>query len=323
MKNILDDIKRNTFKPVYFLYGEEGYLINQYKNKLISAIVGDNTFNLTVVNDKPDERALKELINTPPFMSERRLIVIDRCDLLKTSDKYLFLTNNLPEYIVIIIIENTLDKRLKLYKEIKKIGYICEMKTQSEASVSKFIKGKCDEEGKRTDPDTIREIYRRTCGDLGLIVTELEKLFSYTDGRDVITMSDVRDIVSVRIEEKVFDMIDAIAYRDKRRALSLYYDLLAVRESPMKIMILMERHFNGLLQVKSSPPMPAGDLAKSIGLKGVAPFVAGRYQKQAVAFSKERLKELVEEFMRTEEDIKTGMMSDKTGAELMIAEALL
>lgn len=323
MKNILEDIKNNTFKPVYFLYGDEGYLINQFKNKLISAIVGDNSFNLTVVNEKPDERALKEIINTPPFMSEKRLIVIDRCDVFKTKDKFSFLTQNPPDYIVIVLIENTADKRLKLYKDIKKIGYICEMKTQSEANVSKFIKEKCDGEGKQIATDTIREIYRRTCGDLGLIVAELEKLFSYTYERDVITLEDVGDIVSVRIEERVFEMIDAIAYKNKRRAISLYYDLLAVRESPVKILILMERHFNGLLQVKCSPPMPVGELAKGIGLKGVAPFVAGRYQKQAGAFTKDRLAELVEEFARTEEDIKTGMISDKTGVELMIAEALL
>ena len=327
MKMIDNDIKNNTFKPAYLFYGEEGYLVSLYKKKLIKAITGDNTFNLTIMEDKPDMHELYSLSETLPFMADKRLIVLDRCNVFRLGEEvskgFAKFLKNIPEYLCLLIIEVSVDKRKKVYTAVNEVGYTCEFGTQSEANVTAFITDRCKAEGIQIEKPVAHEIYVRTGGDLGIITGELEKLFSYTLGRDVITIDDVKAICSVRVEARVFDMIDAIAYRDKRKTYTLYFDLLAVKEPAMKILMLMESHFKGLLQVSESPKMPVGELAKTIGMKGVAPFVAGRYLKQVKAFTSERLRQITEMFADTEEDIKTGRMTDKTGVELMIAEALL
>ena len=38
MKNIQEDIKTGNFKQAYLLYGEEAYLKQQYKHKLVQAL---------------------------------------------------------------------------------------------------------------------------------------------------------------------------------------------------------------------------------------------------------------------------------------------
>ena len=321
MKTIQNDIKNNSFKKIYLLYGEEGYLVNQFKKKLINAVAGDNSFNLTVVGEKPDWEEIGSVAETMPFMAEYRVIVFDRCNLFKNKDEKAvsFFERELPEYLIIIIAEESADKRLTLFNLVKKKGYVCELGVQSQENVIKFITGRCTDEGKCIDKDTTAEIYMRTLGDLGLVAGELEKLIAYTDGRSDICMEDVQKVCSTRVEARVFEMIEFIAYKKKQKAFALYFDLLAAREAPMKILILLERHFYGLMQVSASPGMPAGELAKSMG---VPPFVAGKYLKQVQGFTTERLKELVNGFIQTEEDIKTGRMSDRTGCELMIAEAL-
>lgn len=327
MKIIDDDIKNKAFKPVYLIYGEEGYLVNQYRKKLIQAIAGENTFNLTVVNEKPDIKELQSLADTPPFMAEKRLIVLDRCSLFKMGkdalDIYADFVKNIPDHLCLVIAEESADKRYGLYKAAAGKGHVCEIKTQSQANVTAFITNWFRSEGKGIDKNAANEIYERAIGDLGIISGELEKLLAYTSGRDVITIGDVKALCSVRVESHVFDMVDAIACKDKGKTYRLYFDLLAVKESPMKILILLERHFAQLFQVSKSPRMPAGELAKTIGMKGVPPFVAGKLLKQVAAFTPERLKEITESFAETEEDIKTGRMTDRTGTELMIAEALL
>ena len=46
MKRINDQIKENKIYPVYFLYGEEEYLVLQAKDKLKKHLIGDeNTMN--------------------------------------------------------------------------------------------------------------------------------------------------------------------------------------------------------------------------------------------------------------------------------------
>lgn len=323
MKNILDDIKRNSFKPLYLLYGEEGYLVSQFKKKLTDAIVGDNTMNLLLVREKPDLNRIIETAKTMPFFSDRRLIVLDGCDMLKTKNEaFIKLLDNIPDYLTIIFVESKADKRYSIYSKIQKYGYVCELKIQSQENVISFIRGRCAEEKKEISEDAALELYSRARGDLGLINGELEKLFSFTLGREGISTEDVIAISSVRVEARVFDMIDAISYKNTRKALTLYYDLLEVKESSYKILSLMQKHFSGLLQVSCSPKMPPGELAKSIGINGVAPFVAGRYLKQVKTFTKEKLKDLVIKCADTEEAVKTGRISDRIGVELIIAEAL-
>ena len=64
----------------------------------------------------------------------------------------------------------------------------------------------------------------------------MEKLFSYTLGRNEITVADIDAICTTQITNKIFDMIEAVATRQQRKALDYYYDLLALKEPPMRIL---------------------------------------------------------------------------------------
>lgn len=326
MKVINSDIKANTFKPIYLLYGEEDYLKKQMKDRLRQAISGDDNMNVTIINERL--KNFDELISvgqTLPFFSEKRLIVLNEVDIfsLSSSEEFENFLQNIPEYLHIIIVEKSIDKRKKLFKIINENGYVAELNAQTPENLGRFIAIKCKEEGKNVTNEVILEILKRTGRNLGIISNELEKLFSYTHDTTSISIDDVIAICNVSLEDRVFDMISAIAAKKQDLAFRLYYDLLALKEPPIKILILMERHFIGILQVKTSDPsIPRAELAKNIGMKGVMTFVVNNYIKQAENFSLEKLLDLAQSFAQTEEDIKTGMISDRIGLELLIAEAL-
>lgn len=67
---------------------------------------------------------------------------------------------------------------------------------------------------------------------------ELEKLLCYCMDKDVIELSDVEAVTTEQITNKVFEMVDAIASHKQKRALELYYDLLALKEPPCVLCIL-------------------------------------------------------------------------------------
>ena len=79
---------------------------------------------------------------------------------------------------------------------------------------------------------------------------ELEKLFCYCLEKDSVTVADIDDICTTRIESHIFAMIDAIAENRQRVALDKYYELLANREAPMYILYMIGRHCNNLLMTK-------------------------------------------------------------------------
>ena len=75
MQRLNQDIKQHTFQRVYCLYGEEEYLKRSYKNRLIEAISGEDTMNVSRFSEKEAEiTAIIEAAETMPFFADYRLV---------------------------------------------------------------------------------------------------------------------------------------------------------------------------------------------------------------------------------------------------------
>lgn len=149
------------------------------------------------------------------------------------------------------------------------------------------------------------------------IYNEVEKLIGYTWDKDTITPEDIDEIVTPQITGKIFQMMDAIGLKQQSKALSLYYDLLSVRERPSHILYLIMRHFNILLQIKdlTANGYPTVAITEKVN---VPAFAVSKYISQARNFTKEQLTEALKLAADTEEQIKTGLINEKIGTELLI-----
>lgn len=149
-----------------------------------------------------------------------------------------------------VFAEDEVDRRGKLYKAVKNVGRVVELNRQDDRTLANWVLRALRKEKKNITSSTMELFLTRTGNDMERIQKELEKLLCYTMGRDVITSEDVEEICTVRTENKIFDMINAIAEKKQKRALDLYYDLLSLKEPPMRILYLITRQFNLLMQVK-------------------------------------------------------------------------
>ena len=114
-------------------------------------------------------------------------------------------------------------------------------------------------------------------------------------------------------------MVNAVAAKDQRKALDLYYDLLALKEPPMRILSLMSKEYRDLFHVKELSKQGYGkkDIASRAGLH---PFVAGKYMDLAKRFRSSELRQIMEESADLEQRVKTGLMTDSLAVELFIVK---
>ena len=99
--------------------------------------------------------------------------------------------------------------------------------------------------------------------DMYHVKNELDKLIGFVGDRDEITKEDVDEIACVQVNGQIFQMMDAVASGDQKRAMKLYRDLLELRESAMSILYLLSRHFNILLQINDlGSGVPKGEIAR-------------------------------------------------------------
>lgn len=320
MEQLLQDIKQKTYKNIYLLCGEEAYLRNQYKKKLKEALVAEgDTMNYSYYEGK--DIIVHEVIDmaeTLPFFADRRVLMIENSGFFKNKCEELAdYMAEIPESSFFIFVETELDKRNRLYKEVKKRGRIVEFGTQKEDTLMKWILGMLKKEGKNITRETMQTFLTKTGSDMQLIKNELDKLTAYAEGRDVITAEDVEHVCTTQTTNKIFEMVNAIADGKQKKALELYEDLLALKEPPMRILFLIARQFHQLYQVKllSKEGVPQAEIAKQAG---IVPFAVKKYQTQAKSFSEEELRGAVEECVAGEEAVKTGAMNDRLSVELII-----
>ena len=253
-----------------------------------------------------------------PFFAERRVILIEDSGFVKNAcPEMAEYIPDIPESACIIFSETEVDKRGKVYKAIKNTGRVVEFKRQDERTLARWVLGILKKEGKNITEETMHAFLGRTGSDMENIERELEKLLCYTLGREVITTKDVEEICTEQTENRIFEMIQAITEKNQKKALNLYADLLEMKEPPMRILFLIARQFNQLLQLKSlsAQGMEKGEMAKKAG---VPPFALGKYLAQCRKFTSPILKKAVEDCIETEELVKTGRLGDQIGVELLI-----
>lgn len=322
MKNLNEDLKSGQFKQVYLLYGEEAYLKKQYKARFIKAMLPEgDTMNYACYEGKnTDIREVIDLAETLPFFAERRLIVFEDTGFFKSSGGDLAdYIGEMPDTTYFIFIENEVDKRSKLYKAVKAKGYIAELGVQDESTLRRWIQGLVAKEGSQMAPADITYFLNKVGTDMENIIKELEKLFCYAIDRDKLTREDIDAVCTTQITNHIFEMVNAVAAKQQRRALDLYYDLLALKEPPMRILFLLIREYRMLFQVKAL--MQQGCTKKEIAARaGIHPFAAGRYMEQAKKFRLEELRDVMEEGADTEERVKTGFLTDSLAVELFLVK---
>lgn len=320
MKTINEDIRSGQFKNIYLLYGSENYLKQQYKQKLIQALIPpDDTINFTRFEGQhTDPQLIIDQAETLPFFADYRLIVIEDSGFFKNScealAKYL---PAVPSSTILVFAESEVDKRGKMYKAASKTGRAVEFAQQSEQLLTRWILGRLKREQKKITQSVLQLFLSKTGTDMGSIDKELEKLLCYTMEKEVIEAADVEAICTEQVTNQIFEMVNAIGNREQKRALSFYYDLLALKEAPMRILFLINRQFRILLELKSMKK--AGLDAKTMASKaGIPPFAVKRTLAQASCFTEEELTEALHDGASLETDSKTGKMTDQIAVELLI-----
>lgn len=322
MKIIDEDIRKNEFKNIYLLYGEETYLKRQYKEKLIHALVPEgDTMNFSSYEGKEiNPKELIDLAETLPFFADRRVILVEDSGFFKNSCEEL--TSYLPEIsqtTCFLFVESQVDKRSKMYKQVKKSGRSVCFDRQGEDVLMRWVGTRLKKEGKTMTKAAYRQFITKTGNDMENIDKELEKLICYCLEKDSIGVEEVEAVCVEQTTNKIFDMVNSISQKQQKQALDLYYDLLTLKEPPMRILFLILRQFQKLMLIKELTGQGADN--RTIASKaGMPEFAVRKNQAMAGNFRMEQLRAAIEDGIELEESVKTGRMNDRMAVEVLIVK---
>lgn len=322
MKRITQDIKENKFQRVYLLCGDETYLRNQFRDKLIDALTPDgNTMNLSHYHGKdlPIGEVI-DLAETLPFLAEKRVIVIEDSGIFGakgSAEKLAEYIKDIPESTCLIFSEGDTTKKSKMYKAVDASGYVARFDRQGAEDIKRWVLGILKKENLSISGQALEEFLQGTGDDMLMIRQELDKLIAYAYEKEGISTSDVLAVCVPRYEDKIFDMLDHIMGGRTDKALVLYHDLQELHTEPQHIMYMLERQLRIILHAKDMKyeGKRFDEMAKILGIKE---FAAKKAMQQAGNCSRSFLEKSLQMCADTDVAVRNGRMNEQIGTEVAI-----
>lgn len=321
MKILKDDIKTGNFKKYYLLYGDDSFLVNSYKNKIIKSMFPENDdINLTVFEDKGiDVSEVVSVAETLPFFAERRLIVIIKSGWFSKSTDFADYIDKAPETTTFLFVEDSIDKRNRLYKYVSSNGYCCEIKIQSKDEVVGQVAAVLKGRGLLIGRADCEYFVDKVGLSMARIQSEVDKLCAYCYGKESVDSHDIDTICFEIPENRMFQMLDFIINGDYNKAIGLYNEMVLLHEKPTGILYMMTRTFTQLYQVLelSDKGMGRSDIVSVTGLRD---FVVDKYLRYRKSYSPSVVNQIVDYGLSLENKIKTGDINEQIAVEMFIVK---
>jgi len=224
----------------------------------------------------------------------------------------------LPPYCCLVFIEAEADKRTRLYKLFEKAGLVAEFPYQAPEELSKWVAMIARHDGMAFEPRALR-LFMERCGDsMTEVRSELDKLLLYARGKQRVEPEDVWAVCSFSLKTRIFDLMDAVAAGDTRKALNDLESLLSLREPVQKISVMLSRHLAQLWQVKrlAAAGMGADAVASRMQMN---PYRARILWRQSARFGAGQLEAAVRRCYEQDVAVKTGRLPGELALEMLIA----
>jgi DNA polymerase-3 subunit delta len=317
VNQILLDLKRKIFKPVYFLSGEEAYYIDLISDYIENNVLeeADREFNQTVVYGKDaDLVSILGFAKQFPMMSEYNVVIVKEAQNLKELNKSAgsdeetsssknssnsaaqqflhYIGNPQPSTILVFCFKyKTIDKRSVIAKALQKHAVFLETKKLYDNQVPEWINEYVKEKKCIINPKASFLMSEFLGNDLSKISNEIDKLMINLPPGKEITAELVQENVGISKDYNVFELQDALARKDVLKANAIINHFAAnEKDNPAPLVLIsLYGYFSKILKYHFLADKSKFAAAQALG---VNPYFVDGYAKAAMNYNSSKLKQI-------------------------------
>jgi DNA polymerase-3 subunit delta len=314
---------------IIFLYGSDTYRSRQKLNEIIEHYKEIHKSGLSLKYfdfEKDSFDDFRDALKSSSMFREKKLLVLKNLFSNQKAENDFFkkLKEISKSKEIILIYEKEIDEKSPLAKELKKEAKFQKFELLEGIILKNLVKKEFQKYRAKISNEAIEMLINYVGSDLWRMENEIKKLVNFCDKREIKT-KDIELLVKPKIETDIFKTIDAIAAKNKKRALSLLKEHLEKGDSPFYLLAMINFQFRNLLIIKSDE---SGDefypnyaklsiLSKRLKMH---PYVIKKTIQQARRFSFEELKKIYQKIFEAGLNIKTGKIDPETALDLLITE---
>lgn len=309
----------------YILYGEEQYLLESEKKRIIRKY-SEGEEGLDSITYNASQTSLQEILDdamTIPLFSNKKVIVVEHANFLSANDDTNIDVNGLIEYFenpmesTIFIFTGTfakLDARKKVVKVMQKYCKVLQFSTLDETSKGDYIRNELQKRNIKMDTMTQQVLIQLLPTDIRFINSELNKLELLDEN---VEEEMLRALIHRPLEDDVFVLVRAVVNKDIKKSFHVWNDFLIQNKDPIYLIALLASQFHFLYQVK-------GLLMQGYSKQDIAnelkahPYRVQMTIQSCMNLSISAILEILNELAILDQKLKSGTIDKKTGFELFL-----
>lgn len=330
-KSFKEHLKKGELDNLYFLYGDESYILKQYEKKLISLAVSDDDkgFNFNLFDDRGFKvDLLADAVYLLPLMSDKKCVLVKDVDVNGLSqsefDKLKELVSDLPETTVVIFscinTEVNLKTKWKSFISLcEKYGSVVEVKRLDRSDIVKIVCHNAKMDNGIISQATAGYLVDKSGGDINQILNELDKLLMFTSGSEI-TREHIDKLITSEIDSTVFELSKAIIKNNFNIAIEKLDALFYNKEEPVAIISAISMAFIDIYRIKcaNASNKRTEDVLKDFDYKGREfrlKYAADDSRRYSTGF----IRKVLNELSSTDEALK----SLKTDSRVLLEQMMI
>ncbi|MBN9297111.1 MAG: DNA polymerase III subunit delta [Filimonas sp.] len=280
-EKIIQEWKKGTFKPIYWLEGEESYFIDQVVNYAEHKILNESEagFNLTVFYGRDaDWASVVNACRRYPMFAERQVVLLKEAQQMRDVEKLeAYIDNPLSSTIFVVSYkEKKVDARTKFAKLLKQKGEVFTTKKLYENQLPEWTNQMVIQHGLTINQKALLLLVDHIGNDLSRLQNEVEKLAVNLHGRKNITEEDIEEFIGISKEFNVFELQDAVVKKDLPKAIRII-QYFSKNPKAAPIQMILPALYNFFSKVYVVFGLPAKDDKSIAAALGVNPFFVKDY----------------------------------------------
>lgn len=294
---ILAQLQKNVYQPIYFLMGEETYFIDEICNYITAHALDDSEreFNQTTLYGKDtDVGTIIAQAKRFPLMGSRNLVIVKEAQhIRKIDDLEPYLEQPQAATILVICYKyKTLDKRKTFTKELAKKAVLFESKKLYENQVPSWIQNYLKQNNYSIHPKAAHLLAEYLGADLSKINKELDKLMLIVEKGSEINLEIIEQNIGISKDFNNFELNNAMARKDVLRAnLISNYFAANPKDNPFVVTIsVLFGFFHKTLIYHTLKDKSKNTVASALKTN---PFFVKDYELAARNYSKSKLLQII------------------------------
>lgn len=246
IKQFQAELSKGMPSPVYLLYSSDDFLLYEALASLKGLHSDAAGFNFDVFDVKSSDDVIPveqivDILNTMPFLSSRKVVVIHNIQKLAKKDAQkleAYVQNPADTALLVMLHSGTAPKLFAAAAAgcMKTIAL-----TVQERELPQWIKEKAKQKKVSLTDKAVEYLIAVTGTDLGMLSAEIEKLACFISDR-AIDVDDLRSIVYSGAEYSAFDLIDALKRKDAQGVFRIF-ESVAKNQEPQMLLGALNYHY--------------------------------------------------------------------------------